>query len=281
MTDFQTELREAHALAERELGCTTDELRKMLYRLGWGAADVMRAVRADDWTTKFRARLARIDEDIRAETETKIATVIRNTFERGPSAMAALDDPKIASLLPAKLAALTKQYATSDGNRIIVGPTGIGKSLALVALGKRLARERVTEAVAKVVNDAGGNPLRYQLQCVSTHEPFAWFRATDLAKARREHSLGDGDAPLVVAAKSEYVVAIDDLGWESQSDAAIPEILASRYDAKRVTLITSALTPMELQTRYGAAVVRRALGDPETGKVISLFKPVELAGGSK
>jgi DNA replication protein DnaC len=86
-----------------------------------------------------------------------------------------------------------------------------------------------------------------------------------------------------VNAKKAHVLVIDDWGWEPKDDVIIPEILAERYDTKRVTIITSALTPEELTARYGAAVVRRALGDPKTGKIISLFastKPVAV-GGSK
>lgn len=109
-------------------------------------------------------------------------------------------------------------------------------------------------------------------------ETSRFVRSWELAKARSEHALGRGEAPLVTLALQAHTLVIDELGEERRSssrlvrgDTAIRDVLHERQAAGRRTIITTYLSRDEITDAYGAGIARRL---DERGLVI------ELGGGA-
>lgn len=115
-------------------------------------------------------------------------------------------------------------------NAIVAGPSGTGKtSLAVACLRERGRRGLYVPAIR-------------------------------LATARRQHSLGDGEAGLVERAARASVLLIDDLGTEAdERSSAVIDVVFERHDAERPTWITTGLSSREIGKRYGSGFLRRLL----------------------
>ncbi len=138
------------------------------------------------------------------------------------------------------------------GNVLLLGETGVGKSSAAAVLFLRLLRAGWREGGASWDLARG----------------MQWFRVEQLERLMREHPLGKGECPEYSAAHCASVLFLDDLGWEKDAKA-ISAVLAERYDAPGLTVITSGLTKKELTERYGAAVVRRMLTHRQRAPLIA------------
>jgi DNA replication protein DnaC len=142
-----------------------------------------------------------------------------------------------------RLVTAARNWNWSDGNVMLMGQTGIGKTTAAAMLFRRLLGEAVR---------LGG--IAWQ-----DAESMYWFKAYDLATARKEHQLGRGEAPEVVQACSARLLVIDDLGWENGDVTVITEVLGERHDRCYPTVFTTGRTGDQLGQMYGAAAARRML----------------------
>lgn len=105
-------------------------------------------------------------------------------------------------------------------------------------------------------------------------ETSRFVRSWELAKARSEHALGRGEAPLVTLALRADVLVIDELGEELRSssklvrgDTAIRDVLHARQAEGRRTVVTTYLSVREIGELYGAGIARRM---DERGLVVEL-----------
>lgn len=186
-----------------------------------------------------------------------LEAAMARVLQDGPRALAAHEHAKLVDFVrDDRLKASSRDYDPSEhGGRLVLGPTGIGKSMAAVAVLRRLL---------------GINPLG-RLGALKAH----WARALDLANARLAWKLGDGTAPAIAQAQSAEFLVLDDIGWESKrasGDEVVPEVIAHRYDRGLVTFATSGLTESAFAERYGSAVMRRLIetgGLP--GRVLNLW----------
>jgi DNA replication protein DnaC len=149
------------------------------------------------------------------------------------------------------------KYDPSDGSVVACGPSGCGKTTALVCMMTRALDEAW----------AAADPKHWVARA-------CWTNAHVLARARREHRLGLGDAPLVDNATHASVLVIDELGFEPQGETLF-EVIDSRYCAGLSTIVTTGLhidpepSGQSLRQRYGDAFVRRLL---ENGSRIEGWK---------
>lgn len=127
-----------------------------------------------------------------------------------------------------------------NGNLILLGPTGSGKSTAVAMLFRYLLKDGVQR---------GGSAWE-------SARFMAWFGASDLFHASREHALGKGEAPELRQATRARLLVLDDAGWDTDP-RVVSEVLAERYESGLPTIVTSGKTEQELIAHYGAAVVRR------------------------
>lgn len=159
----------------------------------------------------------------------------------------------------ARLLESVRAWRVGDPGMLLHGPTGIGKSSAAAILFLRLV----------------GNGWRNGGDAWYFARGLRWYSAAALSQARREHPLGQGDAPEITRAESARLLVIDDAGWDRDT-AAVSDVLAARYEKSLPTVVTTGLTAVELSKHYGAAVVRRfveAGGGAAT--IVDCFVPSE------
>lgn len=127
---------------------------------------------------------------------------------------------------------------------VFIGPAGSGKTTLLAARLRMLAVESVT-----ALPRDDDRPVR---------RVFCDARA--LVRARLEHQLGAGEAPLVERALDADLLVIDELGAETARGTAenvIAEILHHRHAQELRTLVATPFGRSELEAKYGAGVDRR------------------------
>lgn len=141
--------------------------------------------------------------------------------------------------------AAAARWKPEAGNLVLLGPTGCGKSTTAIAILWRLKDEALAEAYAQKT-----------FQPCRLTESALWCAAYDLTRARKEHPLGQGEAPLVERACGATLLVLDDLGNEPV-DTVVFEVLDARYQAGRPVIVTSGFSPEGLRERYGDALWRR------------------------
>lgn len=180
------------------------------------------------------------DEDIEAierRERNEAASTIR---ERLPAFVRTAPAHELAARVVPVLRKPVAGWSPDVGSLLILGPTRCGKSSASGFAFRRLLHAGVM---------FGGDAWR---RAQGLH----WYPATELEEARRQHPLGKGDAPEIIAASYAALLVIDDAGWD-RDQAAVSHVIAARYENCLPTLVTSALTQFQLTTHYGAAVVRK------------------------
>ena len=98
-----------------------------------------------------------------------------------------------------------------------------------------------------------------------------------LSLARREHPLGEGEAPDVRRASAATLLVLDDIGWDKDTQI-VSEVLHARYEHSLPTLLTSGRTVEQLDATYGPAVLRRfgeSGGVSAANTLIDCFEGVE------
>lgn len=162
--------------------------------------------------------------------------------------------------------------------RALAAACGIPRAFEWAFRGSELLRQRVQsprslpELEAKVLGArrvylqgaAGSGKTSLAIACLREFVPRAMFvRAEQLAKAPIQHKLGQGEAPLVAAAKAAHVLLLDDLGSDDPGDkkSAVQDVIFERHDRGKTTWITSGLGRAKVEELYGTGILRRVLSD--------------------
>ncbi len=147
------------------------------------------------------------------------------------------DDAAFAGAVKSrKMRAVADRWSLNSGGLLLTGPTGCGKTSAARRALRRLVRAATSER----------DPVL----------AFRWLTAVEIARARRNHPLGQGDPPIIEAAATASLLVLDELGHEAL-DESIFEVLDRRYVAQLRTIVTAGRPATELRERYGAACIRR------------------------
>lgn len=158
-----------------------------------------------------------------------------------------------------RLLAVAERYRPDEhGCLALIGPAGCGKSVTAAAIVRRLC----TEAVNAFTRERDTERL-------SSTARIYWTSAADLCNSRRQHRLGEGEAPQLARAEKAPLLVLDEFGQEVADDRWLLELLDVRYAQGLPTLSTSGLTRSQLDQRYGAGAVRR-LVEPK-GQFLDLF----------
>lgn len=121
--------------------------------------------------------------------------------------------------------------AAGDGDVVLIGAPGAGKTVAACALLRHWSRKT-------------GMP--------------GFATAMDLARAAAEHPLGHGQAPAVTAAIRASVLVLDDLGQEAAAYRGDVEyVIAARHNDGKPTIVTTFLDGEGIEARYGGGIARR------------------------
>jgi DNA replication protein DnaC len=143
-----------------------------------------------------------------------------------------------AALGRVKSEALRKYVANWDGASgvAILGDTGTGKSLCAAVACERVRSKAGTDGFVK------------------------WIRADELTRLLQERSGSD----LIGLVKVARVLVIDEVGYERWPETLL-EVIGSRYDHERPTVLTTGLKEDAFALRYSDATIRRI---SETGNGI-------------
>lgn len=212
------------------------------------------------WEQRFADALDAGKQRLAEQKRQTIAFRVGHALTDGPFALGSLSMTELLERIDAKLRPLAEQLSPEHGGRLICGPTGIGKTTALVAATRRLIADNVEHPDPS--RPLAGVDLR-------------WVRAADLPIARLGLGLGHGEAELVERARNCQILCLDDLGWESRragADDVIGEVIAYRYDTGRVTWVTTGLKPEQVVEKYGEAFTRKICeAGAKPGKVLDLW----------
>ena len=138
---------------------------------------------------------------------------------------------------------------------LLFGPTGAGKSSAVVARLRQLVAAECRRYV-----DRGGELALPRI---------SWVSEASLAAARRGHRLGQGEAPDVARAMCDAVAVVDEVGFANEA-GLVMEVVNARYERSLPTTLTTGRGVGEFGRVYGHAVLRRLV---ELGDVVDLHKP--------
>lgn len=150
-----------------------------------------------------------------------------------------------------KLLAVRDRYEPQHKNLLVIGPSGLGKTLVMIMAALRLAN------VARETTNAE-HPI-----CSSF-----WTSGLNLARALREQRLGSECAELEQA-RACRLLWLDEVGQELSDPRWLLDLLDSRYGTGRVTVTSSGLRRADLEARYGTGAMRRFTA-PD-GAVFDLF----------
>jgi hypothetical protein len=192
-----------------------------------------------------------------------LASLPRFTFVAG--------SPEFLECVPSeRLRAIAQRYNPREhGSMGLLGPAGCGKTVTAAAVATRLC----TEAV-----DAYGGAERDSSK-LEWAARILWTTAAELCSARRQHRLGEGEAPTFKRAETAPLLMLDEVGQEIADDRWLLELLDVRYASGLPTLSTSGLTRAQLEGRYGSGTLRR-LVEPN-GRFIDLFAVPKGGGGTE
>lgn len=147
-------------------------------------------------------------------------------------------------------------------NRVtIVGPSGCGKSTGAALLVSELAKLVYVHFDAHDLDPAGRDLAWWNWSTL-------WTSADDLAQAADAVNLSDGCPELVRSTQDKKIAIVDDLGnergWKPNSNKMPPRVIQDRYENHRkVTIVTTGLTSVQILSTYGAGVERRLSDDSD------------------
>ena len=167
------------------------------------------------------------------------AAVARFNGELPPRyAWADLDAPELAvRVRPANAVERARRLTAAGGGAVLVGPSGMGKTSLAVAM----LRDLHTRATP-----------------FERAQGFLFVSAYDLAVARSQTKLGDGEAEIVDRAMRATAIVLDDLGTEQDRyGSAVADVIHRRHDYDAVTIATTGFGQEAITSRYGTQVARR------------------------
>jgi DNA replication protein DnaC len=130
------------------------------------------------------------------------------------------------------------------GFLVLTGIPGVGKSFA------------AAKAVMKYLRSGIGNWFTRQdwENASQAAESVVWTTAKEIVD----------DKSLAAKARAYRLAVLDDLGKEDETRvgmATVRDVISKRYDAKLPTIITSELTLVNIQERYGRYIAERLVED--------------------
>lgn len=181
-----------------------------------------------------------------------VAAALPSTF---PSWLwANTEDPEVKGRIAPRILAAAQRWTPSAGNLVLTGPTGCGKTAGAIATCRR---SRTDVARAAAGTDRADREARAAAERqLAELQGWRWITGHEIARARREASLGVGLPEPIAKAMQARVLVIDEIGQETPT-SELWEVVDARYAAGLATIATTGLTPAQFRDKYGTALWRR------------------------
>lgn len=200
---------------------------------------------------------ARVDEE-----RNRRADGLRLAYESLPQSLSwcSVAEPLFASRCKSRdLVAVASSWERAHGNLLVLGPTGWGKTIAVVAL-----LRRILDAAKE--SDLGMSAYSWAARS-------RFLTAVELvANQKRSGRNMDGtECELLRMAKQASILVLDEVGFEDECGAWMLELVNHRENKGFKTIMTSGCTDAQFRNRYGDAVHRRMT---ERGVCLDLWRKV-------
>lgn len=165
---------------------------------------------------------------------------LRPVLERLPAGMRAPSRSELEARINPRILRAVTGWRWGDGNLVLLGATGSGKTSGAAHLVRRLC----FEAAAR-----GGDEFeRAQL--------IRWQSCRALSEVARETRLGTGIPEDVLRCQNARLLVLNDLGQHDDT-VTLERILDERYERGWPTVTTTGLAPTQLDSVFGDALARR------------------------
>jgi hypothetical protein len=185
-------------------------------------------------------------EPMHDRRKTELVTCLRR-MPTVPSGWRQLVHPRIETAVT--------EWSWGDGNLLLLGNTGCGKTIGAAALARRL--------LVRAADDLGWERARR----------IVFVDAARLAVAREQHGLGHGEAPLVERCIRTPLLFIDELGYLDKETGVLEQVVDARNKAQLPVVVASGMEPKEIQLRYGAATARKMMAMGRSDLIVQVFAP--------
>jgi len=234
---------------------------------------------------KFRASPVLVTELHRRSEERKAAMVEKaidrawtTTQLEGIAAKRPTTEKLLGHITDPRLRAFAERFDPEQhGGALVLGPTGIGKTIAALCL--------MLRCMAKQARDAFESDLTVPFTEITTPrcaKSWASYDARDLGNAMQHTGLSDADHASITRAKTADFLILEDLGWERGFHVeALIDIAAPRYRRCLPTIVTSGERHDVLRERYTDAVLRRFWNiDGKDGAIVDCWAAQECKGAA-
>lgn len=210
---------------------------------------------------KYRASKMLVNELRRRSEERKSALIERaanrawaTTQLEGIAAKRPPTEELLGYITDQRLRAFAERFDPEQhGGAMVLGPTGIGKTIAALCL--------MLRCMAKEARDSFESELAVPFsEEIAPRRAKSWaaYDARDLGNAMQHTGLSDADHASIARAKTADFLILEDLGWERGFHVeALIDIAAPRYRRCLSTIVTSGERHEALRERYTDAVLRR------------------------
>lgn len=167
---------------------------------------------------------------------------------RGPVSATALGLAGVRSLLKDSVLEDIDQWSPDAGGLLLIGQSECGKSMTALALAWRVHRA------------ANARPPRYAPALnEEPKSPVVWTQAAYLAQVHQSRRNGYPQPEFERRCEQASLLVIDDLFFADHPFGAILHVVAVRMNAGLPTITTSGFELTDIQSKIGAAGVRRLL----------------------
>lgn len=160
------------------------------------------------------------------------------------------------------------RWTPADKTVVLLGKTGLGKTMATIAIGHRLIDWSLTEAnpIARSSDPEEVERARRHAALVAHATGMRFMTAAALVAEERAHPFGCGEPPLMRQAKQASLLVLDEVG--RCRPEPIIELIFDRYAINRAPiLMTGSVTLAEFESWLKPEALRRI---KEAGHIIDL-----------